>query len=110
MNLSNVVGPNLRSLRVANDYTQEQLANFLGITRSAYANYESGDREMPVLLLEKACDLMGVELSQIFNKEEIKQSVICAFRANNLSDKDVEEVAMFKKIVLNYVKMKKKLK
>ena len=36
-----VIGRNLKVLREANDLTQEQMASYLSIGRSAYANYEA---------------------------------------------------------------------
>ena len=44
MNEKEIVARNLKSLREANGFTQERLANYLGIGRSAYSNYELGDR------------------------------------------------------------------
>ena len=35
---------NLKSLRAANNKTQKQVANILGITQAAYAMYENGAR------------------------------------------------------------------
>lgn len=32
---------NLKALRKANDLTQDQVATYLGIMRTAYANYET---------------------------------------------------------------------
>ena len=43
-----VIGRNLKVLREANDLTQEQMSSYLGIGRSAYANYEAGERETPL--------------------------------------------------------------
>ena len=106
-----VVGRNLKALREANCYTQEQVALYLGVQRSAYANYESGDREAPIEILEKVSELMGCELSVLFdeNKEVLNDMLVCAFRADNLSEDDLTEVAAFKNIVLNYMKMKRLL-
>lgn len=111
MKQTNVVGSNLKALREANGYTQEQVASFLGVQRSAYANYETGDREAPIELLEKASKLMGCELELLFDedKDAVRNMLKCAFRADNLSVNDMKEVAAFKNIVLNYLKMERLL-
>ena len=111
MNDKKIVGRNLKALREANCFTQEQVASFLGIQRSAYANYESGDREAPIEILERASELMGCEFSLLFDENEnaVKDMLLCAFRADDLSDEDATEVAAFKNIVLNYMKMKRLL-
>ena len=102
-----VVGRNLKALREANGYTQEQVANFLGIGRSAYANYEAGERETPMEVMERASELFGCELALLFDEDEqaVKNMLVCAFRADNLSVNDMKEVAAFKNIVLNDMKM-----
>ena len=65
----NEIGRNIRELRKANKFTQNDIANFLGIERSAYANYEAGKRNFPLLLLEKTADLLGCELCVLFEKD-----------------------------------------
>lgn len=104
-----VVGRNLKALREANGYTQEQVANFLGIGRSAYANYEAGERETPLEVMERASELFGCELALLFDEDEqaVRNMLVCAFRADNLSINDMKEVAAFKNIVLNYMKMER---
>lgn len=97
----------MKALREANGYTQEQVAACLGVNRSAYANYETGERETPVDVLEKACSLFGCEMEMLFDPDEnaVKNMLVCAFRADNLSEGDLREVCAFKEIVLNYMKM-----
>lgn len=41
-----MIGKNIKRLRLAKGYTQQQLANLLGITRQAVSSYES-DRTQP---------------------------------------------------------------
>ena len=101
----------MKALREANSYTQEQVAAYLGINRSAYANYETGEREAPIDVLEKACNLFGCEMELLFDQDEkaVRNMLVCAFRADNLSENDLREVCAFKEIVLNYMKMEKLL-
>ena len=109
--MKSVVGKNLKSLRVANGYNQENVAEFMGINRSTYSNYESGDREAPLDVLEKAALLFGCDLSLFFEEDQnaLKGMLACAFRADNLNIDDMKEVADFKNIVLNYMKMERLL-
>ena len=104
-----VVGRNLKALREANGYTQEEVAKFLNIGRSAYANYEIGEREAPMDIIERVSELFGCEPSLLFDEDEqaVRNMLVCAFRADNLNIEDMQEVANFKKIVLAYMKMER---
>ena len=64
-----VIGRNLKALREANDLTQEQMSGYLGIGRSAYANYEAGEREAPLEVLERSAALLGCELDLLFEPD-----------------------------------------
>lgn len=109
--MNSIIGRNLKSLREANKFTQEKVAEYLGIGRSAYANYEAGDREAPIEVLESACNLFGCELNMLFSEDEsaLQGMLVCAFRADGLSEQDMQEVAAFKNVVMNYMKMQRLL-
>ncbi|MBQ4083865.1 MAG: helix-turn-helix transcriptional regulator [Bacteroidaceae bacterium] len=105
--MDKIIGRNLRFLREANRFTQEQVAECLGITRSAYSNYELGEREMPIDVLERAADLLGIELDMFFEDDEkkVRSMMACAFRIDELNATDLAQIADFKRIVKNYLKM-----
>jgi transcriptional regulator with XRE-family HTH domain len=110
--MKEIIGGNLKKLRMANGYTDQNVADYLQIGRSAYANYESGLREMPFEHLCKAADLFGCEISSLLSEEEIlvDDMLACAFRINGMNVSDMNQIAKFKKLVLNYIKTERLLK
>ena len=110
MNERTIISKNIKRMREACRFTQEQVSQFLGIGRSAYSNYELGEREMPLNHLEKVADFFGCELSAMFNEQASEEDlIICAFRINDISQEDAEQIAQFKGLVKNYLKMQKLL-
>ena len=51
----------LRELRNDRGFSQQQTADYLGITRSAYANYEQGLREPSLDLFQKICQFYEID-------------------------------------------------
>lgn len=109
--MPSILGKNLKTLREANCFTQNQVAEYLGIQRSTYSNYESGDREAPLEVLEKAASLFGCDLSVLYEEDKniVEDMLVTAFRVTNLSQNDMKEVADFKNVVINYLKMERLL-
>lgn len=102
-----LIGANLKLFREAADYTQSYVAQYLGIERGAYANYESGAREMPYTLIEKICDLYGIAISSLFEEDPMDNAseLCCAFRIDTPDHHDIAAISDFRKIVRNYLKM-----
>lgn len=105
--MDKTIAHNLRKLRETARYTQDEVAQALGITRSAYSNYESGDREVPYDVIEKASDFFGCDMAVMFEENENVDAMILAsaFRINGLEGNDVVEIMQFKDIVKSYLKM-----
>jgi len=105
--MSNTVATNLKKLREAARYTQDEVAQALSITRSAYSNYESGEREASYDVLEKVSDLFGCDMYVLFEENENADAMILAsaFRLDGLTDEDAAEIVRFKDIVKSYLKM-----
>lgn len=105
--MDRIIARNIKKLRETARYTQDEVAHALGITRSAYSNYESGDREVPYDLIEKASDLFGCEMTVFFEENENADALILtsAFRLDGMTAEDAIEIMRFKDIVKSYLKM-----
>ncbi|MBI4648135.1 MAG: helix-turn-helix transcriptional regulator [Bacteroidia bacterium] len=107
-NCNKIIGKNLSSLREKMGMNQNELAEMLGVKREIISYYETGSREVPIILLEKLADFFRVDLADLMeNKPEIqKTNIAFAFRANEFCREDFESIAHFGKIVRNYFKLK----
>ena len=106
-----IIASNIKRLREACGFTQDTIANYLNVNRSAYANYETGARELPLHLMEKLADLYGCEMFELFSEDGhvVGAMLATAFRVDMLSREDMEQIAAFKRIVNNSLKMDKLL-
>lgn len=103
------IGNNIKVLREKLNYTQSQLANFLGIgERVTISYYETGERTIPLEHLTKIADLFGVELEALLTgePEDLLTNKIFAFRKEKLEANDFLTLASFHVIVKNYRKLK----
>lgn len=100
---------NIRAIRNKLGYTQEVVADVLGIARTTYSEYETKNIDIPSDTLEKLSDFFGVELASFFteNDDQLNDSLVCAFRMENASIDDLKRITHFKSIVKNYIKMKR---
>ncbi len=105
--MDDIVARNLRKFREAAGYTQKQVGTALGLDRSAYANYESGIREVPYDVLEKVSDLFGCDMYVLFEENADAMILASAFRLEGLTPSDMDEIVHFKDIVKSYLKMEK---
>ena len=99
----------MKSLREKFGYVQENVAEFLGISRELVSMYETGERDLPIEVIEKLADLFCVAPEAFFaeTEEEAVAQVAFAFRKDEIDAKDLKQIAAFGKIVKNYLKIKK---
>ena len=64
------LGENLRRLRMVCGYTQEDVADILGLSRPAYSCYELGKTTPNVETLSMLAEIFGVTLDQLVLPEE----------------------------------------
>ncbi|MCD8054293.1 MAG: helix-turn-helix domain-containing protein [Lachnospiraceae bacterium] len=63
--------PRMKFIRRGLHLSQEQTAAHLHISRQAYGAYERGERKPPAVLLAAFCDLTGVSLDYLLEREDI---------------------------------------
>lgn len=60
------LGSQIRQIRLAKGYAQEEFANEVGLDRSYYGGIERGERNVAALNLIKIARALGVEVGELF--------------------------------------------
>lgn len=63
----------IRNLREDSDMTQQQIADKLYISRSAYSNYENGSRAFPLEILSQIADIYGTSVDYLIGRTNVKK-------------------------------------
>ena len=99
-NFSNV----FRELRTNANLTQQELANKLGVSRSAIGMYENGEREPDFETLELIADFFNVDMNYLLGKTPYTTAIntIAAHHDDyNWTEEELKEIENFKKYVLS---------
>ena len=104
-----LLGQRLKDNREYRGYSQEDVAKFLGIPRSAISLMETGDRNVDAIEIKRLADLYQCSTSILLGtspppKTPPKLVARLAKTASELSEEDVAEVLRF----AQYVKTRKR--
>jgi len=106
--MQELIGNNIAKMRKAQGLTQDNLASYLGLSRVQVSHFERGERDISVTDLNKLSDLFGIELSELLEEDLKIQNLNLAFAFRNENpESDLEQIASFKKVVMNYLKMER---
>jgi transcriptional regulator with XRE-family HTH domain len=102
-----IIGKNVKSYREKLHYTQDAIANFLGVKREMISYYENGKRDIDLIKLEKLADLFNIELQDLLTEEPSVKDLdfAIAFRTEGLDESDLIKISEFQRIIKNFTKM-----
>lgn len=83
-----MLGSNLKRLRNRYNYTQQQVADKIGVTRPAYTAYEKGTRNPDSSMLSKLADVFDVSIDELLGREPKQHDPSDDFDAFMFEDKE----------------------
>ncbi|MBQ5502134.1 MAG: helix-turn-helix transcriptional regulator [Selenomonas sp.] len=86
----------LQFLRELHELKQQDVADTLGVSRSTYANYESGRRAPDIDMLMRLADIYGISLDELTG-HEVNQS-----QGIKLTSQALRLLKSFNQLPLNY--------
>ena len=63
----------IRNLRIDNDYTQKQIAEYLNVKQNTYSQYELGILNYPIEVILKLADFYGVSADYLLGRTSRKE-------------------------------------
>lgn len=107
MNVTNIIGNNIKTLRDGMGLSQSVIARFLNVDKSMISKVEEC---LSADMLEKLAGLFGVSIDTIEEATIEVLSISNGFRENNLSAEDLEVISAINRIAINSEYMAELLK
>ena len=63
----------IRDLRVDRNYTQQQIADYLGVKQNTYSQYEIGVLNYPLDVVSKLADLYEVSVDYLLGRTSVQK-------------------------------------
>lgn len=93
------VSERIKDLRNFNDYTVDEFARKLGITADEYAEYESGEKDIPIGLLYNIATVLEVDASFVlFGKGSTQRVATAVYNGKGM---EIERYAGYSFVSLN---------
>lgn len=89
----------LKQLRKQNGFTQKQMADQLGITISAYGNYELGQRQPTPEMLCKLADIFEVSVDYLLGRETPPNKNTALVNKDGITDVALNYIKEFESII-----------
>ena len=98
--MEETIGERLKKLRKNYNFTQKQVANYLGHNQGQIAKIENNQRKLTVSALEKLCDLYNCSEEYILEGNSDYSKPVFAFRTEE-KNLDLNTIARMNKIIKN---------
>lgn len=92
---------NLRSAREKRGVSQKDVAEFIGVAKSTYSLYESGNREPNVHTIKKISDFLNVSADTLLGIDDCAQTIAAHFDGDEYTESELEEIRQFAAFVKN---------
>jgi transcriptional regulator with XRE-family HTH domain len=96
-----LIGKRFNELREGSQFTQSQIAEYLGVDQSYISKCEKNERQFSTDVLEKAAELFGCTIDYFIDESSEFKPMPIALRAKKMDKEDLKSIAVMNKIALN---------
>lgn len=95
---------NLKIARERKGLSQKDMAESIGVAKSTYSLYESGNREPNVQTIKKIADILNVSADELLGINEELITIAAHFDGDEYTEEELDEIKQF----AEFVKAKRK--
>ena len=92
---------NLRAARERKNMTQKDVADNIGVAKSTYSLYESGNREPNVQTIKKLADLLNVSANDLLGLNQEPTTIAAHFDGDDFTEDELEDIRAYADFVKN---------
>lgn len=96
-----IIGKRISEIRKELGYSQNNIAKYLNVDQSLVSMIEKGKRSLTVEMLNKLSYLFGLPTQAFVDDDWNSKKLSIAFRANELTEMDMEAISAINRIALN---------
>ena len=95
---------NLKFARERKKISQKEMAERIGVAKSTYSLYESGNREPNVQTIKKIADILNVSADELLGISDEPITIAAHFDGDEYTEEELDEIKQF----AEFVKAKRK--
>lgn len=92
---------NLKEARIKSGLSQKEVSENIGVAKSTYSLYESGNREPNVNTIKKIADVLNVSADTLLGIDEEPTAMAAHFDGDEYTEDELDEIRQFAEFVKN---------
>lgn len=93
--MGNQFNENLKFARERKGISQKDLAEIIGVAKSTYSLYESGNREPNVQTIKKIADALNVSADELLGIDEEPTTIAAHFDGSEYTEEELNKIKEF---------------
>ena len=90
---------NLKFAREKRGLSQKEVAENIGVAKSTYSLYESGNREPNVQTIKKIADVLNTSADELLGIDDEPQTIAAHFDGNEYTEDELSKIKEFAEFV-----------
>ena len=92
---------NLKAAREKRGMTQKEVADIIGVAKSTYSLYESGNREPNVQTIKKIADTLNVSADDLLGLDNTPHTIAGHFDGDEFTEDELDDIRTYAEFVKN---------